>query len=60
MGWSSADEEQAEGRKDGLKQAANWLRRQANAETDPKVKAAFVEAHNAILALAEGRAHSSQ
>lgn len=39
----------------GLKEAANWLRRQANAEKEPKARAAFIEAHNAILALAEGR-----
>lgn len=60
MGYSQADDDIAEGRTAGriagLKEAANWLRRQANAENDPKAKAAFVEAHNAILALAEGRA----
>jgi ABC-type nitrate/sulfonate/bicarbonate transport system substrate-binding protein len=43
-------------RTEGLKTAANWLRRQANAEKEPKARAAFIEAHNAILALAEGRA----
>jgi FtsZ-binding cell division protein ZapB len=31
---------------------ANWLRRNANAETDIKARAAFVEAHNAIRQLA--------
>lgn len=60
MGVSQADydiaEGRTEGRKAGLMEAANWLRRQANAEKEPKAKAAFVEAHNAILALAEGRA----
>jgi hypothetical protein len=40
---------------EGLKEAANWLRRQANAEKEPKARAAFIEAHNAILAKAEGR-----
>jgi hypothetical protein len=34
-----------------IKQAANWLRRQANAETDAKARAAFIEAHNAILSM---------
>ena len=33
----------------GLKEAANWLRRNANAEKDPKARAALIEAHNAIL-----------
>lgn len=59
MGWSRADEDiqegRVKGRKEGLLEAANWLRRQANAEDDLKSKAAFIEAHNAILALAEGR-----
>lgn len=34
----------------------NWLRAQANAEKEPKAKAAFIEAHNAALAIIEGRA----
>ena len=34
----------------------NWLRGQANAEREPKAKAAFIEAHNAALAIIEGRA----
>jgi hypothetical protein len=29
------------------------LRRQANAEKEPKAEAAFIEAHNAMLSLAE-------
>lgn len=29
---------------------ANWLRRNANAETNPDKRAAFIEAHNATLA----------
>lgn len=44
----------ATAKSEGLKEAANWLRRQANAEKEPKARAAFIEAHNAILALAEG------
>ena len=32
-----------------------WLRAQANAEKDPKAKAAFVEAHNAIVLFARKR-----
>lgn len=38
-----------------IKQITNWLRRQANAEAEPKAKAAFIEAHNAVLGIAEGR-----
>lgn len=37
-----------------LDHAVSWLRRQANAEKEPKAKAAFVEAHNALLAIAQG------
>lgn len=33
----------------------NWLRRNANAETKPESRAAFIEAHNAAKAIAEGR-----
>jgi hypothetical protein len=33
----------------------NWLRVQANAETDPKVKDAFIEAHNATIAILSGK-----
>lgn len=58
--WDAVEQEaeaaRQEGRIDGLKEAANWLRQQANAETEPKARAAFIEAHNAILSLAEGRA----
>lgn len=58
MGLSQADydiaEGRAAGRKEAFREAANWLRRQASAENDPKAKAAFVEAHNAILSMAEG------
>lgn len=44
------------GRETGLKEAANWLRRQTNAETDPKARVAFSEAHNAVLQMiAEAR-----
>ena len=32
-----------------------WLRRNASAEREPAAKAAFVEAHNAALAILEGR-----
>ncbi len=39
----------------GLKKAANWLRRNANAEKEPKARAAFIEAHNAILAMVNAR-----
>jgi hypothetical protein len=56
-GWCKNEEEAQHtlGRLAGLKEAADWLRRQASAEKEPKAKAAFVEAHNAILAIAEGR-----
>lgn len=39
------------GRDDAIRRCANWLRRQANAETDPAVRAVFIEAHNAVLAM---------
>jgi hypothetical protein len=32
-----------------------WLRRNADAERDPKVRAAFIEAHNAALKIKEGK-----
>ena len=32
-----------------------WLRGNANAEKEPKARAAFIEAHNAALKIAEGR-----
>lgn len=43
----------AAGRSEGLKEAANWLRRQANAEKGDGERAAFIEAHNAILGLSQ-------
>ena len=30
-----------------------WLRRNANAEKEPKARAAFIEAYNAVLKIAE-------
>lgn len=35
-------------RREGMQEAANWLRRNANAETNIEKRAAFIEAHNAI------------
>lgn len=40
----------AEGAREATERAANWLRRNANAEKDPKMRAAFIEAHNGIRA----------
>ena len=34
---------------DTIEQIISWLRRNANAEQEPKAKAALIEAHNAIL-----------
>jgi hypothetical protein len=39
-----------------LEQIVAWLRAQANSEHRPKIQMAFVEAHNAALAIKEGRA----
>jgi hypothetical protein len=39
--------------KAGLMEAHTWLRRQASTEKEPKARAAFVEAANAILKIAE-------
>lgn len=41
---------------DRQRQMLNWLRHNANAETEVNMHAAFVEAHNVCLAIAEGRA----
>ena len=38
-----------------LSHIVSWLRGQANSEKEPKAKAAFIEAHNAVLGIAEGR-----
>jgi hypothetical protein len=35
--------------------ARNWIYQQAGAEQEPKAKAAFIESHNAVLAILEGR-----
>lgn len=34
-----------------IEECVNWLRRQANAEREPKARAALIEAHNAIHSL---------
>ena len=45
--------EAAEKRLNGCRQ---WLRANSNAERNPDARAAFIEAHNAILAIIEDRA----
>lgn len=40
---------------DRIQQAMNWLRQNAGAEREPKARAALIEAHNAMLAIVEGR-----
>lgn len=42
------------GQKEGVAVAANWLRRNANAESDPGKRAAFIEAHNAMRVIERG------
>lgn len=38
-----------------LEHATKWLRQQAGAEKEPKARAAFIAAYNAVLAIVEGR-----
>jgi lysyl-tRNA synthetase class I len=49
----TAEQERDEAFNEGIEQARNWLRREANAlyklAREPEAKAAFIEAHNAII-----------
>lgn len=40
---------------DKAKNILNWLKRNANAEKEPKTRKAFIEAHNAALTIIENR-----
>ena len=56
--WKQAAEVEAGIRREfqeKLSAVLAWLRGNAAAEKEPKTKAAFVEAHNAALKIAEGR-----
>ncbi len=56
--WKQAAEVEAGLRREfqeKLSDVITWLRRNANSEKEPKARAAFIEAHNAALKIAEGR-----